>query len=147
LSRRDLVKLGASLPVALGIAGYASPSPVARAATTENGSPIAKRLPPEWLVNFGSNAEMRRDAVAALGFITPNERFFVRDHTGTPLGDNRELSRIRAWMSRFLPRGGTGLGLTAADLLPSLRLVLLVGRRASPHTAPLRHRGAPHRRL
>ena len=114
LSRRDLVKLGASLPVALGIAGYASPSPVARAATTENGSPIAKRLPPEWLVNFGSNAEMRWDAVAALGFITPNERFFVRDHTGTLLGDNRELSRIRACMWRTLAHPSVHVALPSA---------------------------------
>jgi DMSO/TMAO reductase YedYZ molybdopterin-dependent catalytic subunit len=100
LSRRDLVKLGAALPVALGIARYAAPSPVARAATTENGSPIAKRLPPEWFVNFGSNAEMRWDAVAGLGYTTPNERFFVRDHTGTPIVD------AASWSLRVF---GTGL--------------------------------------
>jgi hypothetical protein len=30
---------------------------------------------------------MRWDAVAGLGYTTPNERFFVRDHTGTPIID------------------------------------------------------------
>ena len=81
LTRRDLVKLGASVPLALGIARLATPTSPARAASTENGSPIAKRLPPEWFVNFGTNAEMRWDAMAGLGYTTPNERFFVRDHT------------------------------------------------------------------
>ena len=87
LTRRDLVKLGASVPLALGIARLATPTAVARAAAAENGSPIAKKLPPEWFVNFGTNAEMRWDAVAGLGYTTPNERFFVRDHTGTPIID------------------------------------------------------------
>lgn len=100
LSRRDVVKLGAALPVALGVARYASPGAVARAATSENGSPIAKKLPPEWFVNFGSNAEMRWDSVSGLGYTTPNERFFVRDHTGTPIINSA------SWSLRVF---GTGL--------------------------------------
>ena len=87
LTRRDLVKLGASVPLALGIARLATPTAIARAASLENGSPIAKKLPPEWFVNFGTNAEMRWDAAAGLGYTTPNERFFVRDHTTTPIID------------------------------------------------------------
>jgi hypothetical protein len=50
---------------------------------------------------------------------------------------------------RVLPspeRGGTGLGLTATDLHPSLRPVLLSGRRASPHTALLRRLEVRHHR-
>ena len=100
ITRRDILKLGAGLPVALGIARYASPAQVARAATSENGSPIAKKLPAEWFVNFGSNAEMRWDSVAGLGYTTPNERFFVRDHTGTPIID------AGSWSLRVF---GTGL--------------------------------------
>jgi hypothetical protein len=83
LTRRDLVKLGAALPVALGIARLATPISTARAAAAENGSPIAKRLPPEWFVNFGTNAEMRWDSVGGVGYTTPNDRFFVRDHPAT----------------------------------------------------------------
>ena len=87
LTRRDLVKLGAALPVALGVARFAIPGSTARAAVAENGSPIAKRLPPEWFVNFGTNAEMRWESVGGLGYTTPNDRFFVRDHTTTAIID------------------------------------------------------------
>ncbi|HTU86991.1 MAG TPA: sulfite oxidase [Solirubrobacteraceae bacterium] len=51
--------------------------------------PIVKPLPPEWFVDHGSSAEMRWDAVAGLGYFIPNERFFVRDHSSTPLIDAR----------------------------------------------------------
>src|SRR5690349_4750724 len=40
LSRRDLLQLGAALPVAAGIARYASTASVARAAITDTSSPI-----------------------------------------------------------------------------------------------------------
>ena len=84
-SRRELLKLGAlGVPLIAGLARLAS-APVARA---DDGSPISKPLPPQYFVNFGSNAEMRWDAAAALGYEIPNDRFFVRDHTGTPIIDS-----------------------------------------------------------
>ena len=46
-----------------------------------------KPLPPEWFTIIGTNAEMRWDSVAGQGYKTPNERFFVRNHTATPLID------------------------------------------------------------
>ena len=81
-SRRELLKLGAvGLPLLAGIARLASP----QSARADNGSPISKPLPAPWFTNFGSNAEMRWDSVPGLGYVIPNERFFVRDHTGTPI--------------------------------------------------------------
>ncbi|RKT11766.1 molybdenum-dependent oxidoreductase-like protein [Streptomyces sp. 1114.5] len=54
---------------------------------------IVKPLPAEWFVPHGTNAEMRWEALrdadgsAAVGRHVPVERFFVRNHTGTPLID------------------------------------------------------------
>jgi DMSO/TMAO reductase YedYZ molybdopterin-dependent catalytic subunit len=83
LSRRQALKLGAALPVAAGIARYAGPSGVARAAIGDATSPIVKPLPSDWFVNYGTNAEMRWDSVGS-SYLTSNDRFFVRDHTATP---------------------------------------------------------------
>ena len=88
LSRRELLKRGAlGISILAGAARLASPQAAraAEAALADNGSPISKPLPPNWFVNYGSNAEMRWDAVPGLGYSIPNERFFVRDHTGTPI--------------------------------------------------------------
>jgi DMSO/TMAO reductase YedYZ molybdopterin-dependent catalytic subunit len=65
--------------------------------------PIVKPLPPEWFVPFGSNAEMRWDSVSPKGYVTPNERFFVRDHTATPSIDAATY-RLRVFGSGL--RGG-----------------------------------------
>jgi DMSO/TMAO reductase YedYZ molybdopterin-dependent catalytic subunit len=100
LTRRDVLRMGAALSVAAGIAQFAPPG-MARAAAADDGSPIVKQLPPEWFVTFGTNAEMRWDAVPGLGFTIPNERFFVRDHTATPVID------ARTWQLQVF---GSGLG-------------------------------------
>jgi DMSO/TMAO reductase YedYZ molybdopterin-dependent catalytic subunit len=90
-SRREVLKLGvAGASVAAGIGHFARPG-LARAATVPS-APIVKPLPPEWFINYGTNAEMRWDSVAGLGYLTPNERFFVRDHTATPLIDAKSWS-------------------------------------------------------
>ena len=63
LSRRRLLQLAAAgLPVAAGLGRLASP-PRAIAA-----GPIVKPLPPEWFIPIGTNAEMRWDAAADLGY-------------------------------------------------------------------------------
>ncbi|MFJ2188325.1 sulfite oxidase [Kitasatospora sp. NPDC087861] len=68
----------------------------ARAAAEEVPKPvpgIVKPLPAEWFVPRGTNAEMRWDALrdadgeAAVGRHVPVERFFVRNHTSTPVID------------------------------------------------------------
>ncbi|MEV7599652.1 sulfite oxidase [Kitasatospora sp. NPDC089797] len=54
---------------------------------------IVKPLPAEWFVRHDTNAEMRWDALRdadgkpAVGRHVPVERFFVRNHTSTPLID------------------------------------------------------------
>jgi DMSO/TMAO reductase YedYZ molybdopterin-dependent catalytic subunit len=83
LTRRQVLKLaGAGLLVA-GLGRFAAPAAVAAT------GPIQKLLPPEWFVNFGTNAEMRWDTATDLGYTIPNARFFVRDHTSTPTIDAR----------------------------------------------------------
>ncbi|WP_443077635.1 sulfite oxidase [Streptomyces sp. SP17BM10] len=74
---------------------------------------IVKPLPAAWFVPHDTNAEMRWDALrdadggAAIGRHVPVERFFVRNHTRTPLIDPG------AWRLRLF---GTGLrGSPSAD--------------------------------
>jgi DMSO/TMAO reductase YedYZ molybdopterin-dependent catalytic subunit len=69
---------------------------------TATESPIVKPLPAEWFVDYGNNAEMRWESVAELGYRIPNDRFFVRDHTTTPLID------ARAWRLRLFGSGLRG---------------------------------------
>jgi DMSO/TMAO reductase YedYZ molybdopterin-dependent catalytic subunit len=54
------------------------------------GAPsILKPLPPEWFVDYGSNAEMRWESVSSRRYLTSPERLFVRNHTVTPRIDPR----------------------------------------------------------
>ena len=46
--------------------------------------PIRKPLPGRWFIDHGVNAEMRWQAMRDQGYLTPNEGFFVRNHTRTP---------------------------------------------------------------
>jgi len=108
LTRRDVLKLAAaaSLPLA-----------VPRVALGQAPSgPIVKPLPPEWFVVHGTNAEMRWETVRELGYLIPNERFFVRNHTRTPSID------ARTWRLQVHGPGvGKPLSLSYRDLerLPS----------------------------
>jgi DMSO/TMAO reductase YedYZ molybdopterin-dependent catalytic subunit len=91
LSRRQVLKLGAAgaaaIPILGGLARLAASPQVARAALLDNASPISKPLPTDWFIPLGTNAEMKWESVKGLGYTIPNERFFVRDHTGTPVID------------------------------------------------------------
>ncbi|WP_305784617.1 sulfite oxidase [Symbioplanes lichenis] len=77
-SRRDLLKL-----TALAGAGVALAPTAAQAAA----APIVKPLPPELFTVFGTNAETRWSALAGQGHLVPIDRFFVRNHTSTPIID------------------------------------------------------------
>ncbi|GLZ33791.1 sulfite oxidase [Lentzea sp. NBRC 105346] len=55
-----------------------------RALAAEPG-PIVKPLPPEYFTVHGTNAEMKWTALS--GHVIPNDRFFVRNHTRTPVID------------------------------------------------------------
>jgi DMSO/TMAO reductase YedYZ molybdopterin-dependent catalytic subunit len=83
MSRRALLRLSAG--VGIGAAVGASPA----IADTPPAGPIVKPLPPDLFVVYGTNAEMRWEAMRGQGYHTPIDRFFVRDHTSTPLIDAR----------------------------------------------------------
>ncbi|GGS70190.1 sulfite oxidase [Planobispora rosea] len=48
---------------------------------------IVKPLPRELFVAHGTNAEMRWEAMRGAGYHVPDDRFFVRNHTSTPIID------------------------------------------------------------
>ncbi len=109
-TRREVLGLVAAAVPALTAAAMVAPAragarpaaPARRprpAPAADGTSPIVKPLPPEWFIDYGTNAEMRWDHVD-FGYLTPAERFFVRDHTATPLIDKT------SWRLRLF---GTGL--------------------------------------
>ncbi|GAB1692514.1 sulfite oxidase [Krasilnikovia sp. M28-CT-15] len=75
-SRRDLLKLAA----AAGVLGTTT-------AAADPAGPIVKPLPPHLFTVFGTNAEMRWSAMRDQGHLVPVDRFFVRNHTRTPVID------------------------------------------------------------
>jgi DMSO/TMAO reductase YedYZ molybdopterin-dependent catalytic subunit len=105
VSRRDVVRMGAAglptvvlaaragttplpwQPAETGSPSPTSPSSPPPAPPPSPTSPFFKPVPADLFTIFGTNAEMRWDSVDHDRFRTPNERFFVRDHTFTPLID------------------------------------------------------------
>ncbi|WP_433535185.1 sulfite oxidase [Micromonospora sp. CA-249363] len=73
----------------LALAAAASSGTLLRpeAASAAAPGPIVKPLPPELFTVFGSNAEMRWSGMRDQGYLVPVDRFFVRDHTSTPVID------------------------------------------------------------
>lgn len=59
---------------------------------------IVKPLPPEWFIRRDTNAETRWEALRGTGHHTPNELFFVRNHTATPVLEAADW-RLRLWGS------------------------------------------------
>ncbi|MEU4061718.1 sulfite oxidase [Streptomyces wedmorensis] len=110
-ARRSLLKLIAAGPAVSAAGGLAAapahavtvpapavPATVAAApATTAAAAPgIVKALPAEYFTVRGTNAEARFDAFADTGLLTPAERFFVRNHTSTPVLDAADW-RLTLW--------------------------------------------------
>jgi DMSO/TMAO reductase YedYZ molybdopterin-dependent catalytic subunit len=75
-------------------AGTAAATPASAA------GPILKPLPPELFTVYGTNAETRWEALRGRGYLVPVDRFFVRNHTVTPVID------ADSWRLRLF---GTGL--------------------------------------
>lgn len=135
LSRRDLLRLSAGAGLA-AIAGLAMPARPAAAAlvgpstidSTITG-PIVKPLPPELFYDYGSNAEMRWEAMTGQGYLVPVDRFFVRDHTSTPLID-ADAWRLRLFGSglRGAPTADSPIELSYGQLrdLPAVSLTAFV---------------------
>ncbi|MFJ2026820.1 sulfite oxidase [Streptomyces sp. NPDC087897] len=91
IERRDLLKLIAAASAAVPLASVAAP---ARAAGGLPG--VVKPLPPELFTLRGTNAETNFAALRGTGPLTPADRFFVRNHTATPLID-RAAWRLTVW--------------------------------------------------
>jgi DMSO/TMAO reductase YedYZ molybdopterin-dependent catalytic subunit len=95
IRRRDLMRLSAALGLAaapaFGAAPAAATAPAGPAAGGDpagnTAGPIVKPLPPELLTVLGTNAEMRWSAMRDQGHLVPIDRFFVRNHTRTPILD------------------------------------------------------------
>ncbi|WP_250037826.1 sulfite oxidase [Paractinoplanes maris] len=83
-SRRDLLKLTA----VAGLAGALTEAAPAAAAA----GPIVKPLPPDKFKVLGTNAETLWSSLAGVGYHVPIDRFFVRNHTSTPLIDSASWS-------------------------------------------------------
>ena len=113
LSRRDLLKLGAAGSLLLGTGG-ALRGPGSALAADPPAGPIVKPLPLEWFTPIGTNAEMKWEAMQGQGYLTPSARFFVRNHTSTPLIDAKTW-RLRVFGSGL--RRPEGIELTYRDLL------------------------------
>lgn len=104
LSRRAVLRTTGLGVAAAGLASL----PAAPAAAA---GPIVKPLPPELFTVLGTNAETKWEALRGAGYHTPVDRFFVRNHTSTPILDGS------AWRLRL---HGAGLRapveLSLADL-------------------------------
>ncbi|GAA1357308.1 sulfite oxidase [Streptomyces beijiangensis] len=87
-ARRAVLKLLAAAPVAAQL-GYAAPSFAATAAPGIAAPGIVKPLPPELFTVRGTNAETNFAALRSTGLHTPVDRFFVRNHTSTPVLDEK----------------------------------------------------------
>lgn len=78
---------------------------------------IVKPLPPELFTIRGTNAETNWPALKDTGYLTPADRFFVRNHTATPVLDADGWS-LRVW-GDGLRGGGAEFGLDDLKALPS----------------------------
>ncbi|MDT0442163.1 sulfite oxidase [Streptomyces johnsoniae] len=110
LGRRDLLRL-------LAAAGVLAAAPAARAAAAAPAAGIVKPLPADRFVVHGTNAETRWSALRDTGFHTPNDLFFVRNHTVTPAIDP-DAWRLTVWGDGL--RGGPReFGLDELRALPA----------------------------
>ncbi|WP_329544748.1 sulfite oxidase [Streptomyces sp. NBC_01356] len=91
VARRDMLRLlaaaglTAAVPTAFGAPAAAATGTSVSAAATVPG--IVKPLPDDWFTARGTNAETKFASLAGTGYHTPNDHFFVRNHTATPLLD------------------------------------------------------------
>jgi DMSO/TMAO reductase YedYZ molybdopterin-dependent catalytic subunit len=118
VSRRKSLRVSAGVGLGAAMAGTAQAvAGIAPAAAGAEG-PIVKPLPPELFVPHGTNAEMRWESMSGQGYLTPTDRFFVRDHTSTPRIDARTW-QLKLWGSglRGSPPEGRPVEFSYEDLL------------------------------
>ncbi|WP_405096633.1 sulfite oxidase [Micromonospora sp. NBC_01412] len=96
--RPRLLELGTAMTALAAAAGEREPVAVTadpvgadpgRDATGRDatGPGMVKPLPDRLFTRHDTNAEMRWEAMAGQGYVVPTDRFFVRNHTATPLID------------------------------------------------------------
>jgi sulfane dehydrogenase subunit SoxC len=119
LARRRFLQVagGAGAAVALG-----GPS-VRRAEAQTAPAVVVKPTPADLFNDYGSNKEMRWEAMYQRGYLTPNDLFFIRNHTKTPRID------VASWRLKVEGSGvGRPLELGFDDLvgLPSVSVIRYV---------------------
>ncbi|NUS12985.1 MAG: sulfite oxidase [Streptomyces sp.] len=87
VSRRDLLRLAAAAGVVTALSSVPEPAAADPAPPVDTAPGIVKPLPPELFTVRGTNAETNWAALRGTGFHTPVDRFFVRNHTSTPVLD------------------------------------------------------------
>ncbi|WP_306329089.1 sulfite oxidase [Streptomyces venezuelae] len=111
-ARRSLLKVLAAAPAVSAFGGLATAAPAHASAAHARPTPtapaplstsrslaapgIVKALPPAHFTVRGTNAEARFDAFGDTGALTPADRFFVRNHTSTPVLDAADW-RLTLW--------------------------------------------------
>lgn len=85
LSRRQVLRAGAWGAAAIAVGPTVAQSFTQRARADVAG--ILKPTPDSLFIARGTNAEMRWSAMKGQGYLTPTDRFFVRNHTSTPVID------------------------------------------------------------
>ncbi|MFJ2256901.1 sulfite oxidase [Streptomyces sp. NPDC087844] len=128
IERRDMLRLLAAAGLAgaatAATTGFAAPALATSKAATEAATGttdrasaaavpgIVKPLPDAWFTSRGTNAETRFEALAGTGHHTPTDRFFVRNHTATPVLDANAWS-VTVWGDGLV---GGGAEFTLDDL-------------------------------
>jgi DMSO/TMAO reductase YedYZ molybdopterin-dependent catalytic subunit len=115
LSRRQLLKLGAAGSLML-VGGGLLRTTKATAWPVPQG--IVKKLPEEWFERLGTNAEMKWQAMADEGYLTPVEKFFVRNHTATEAIDPLRY-RLNIFGSGLKDPNGRSFSLRELRAMPS----------------------------
>ncbi|MFI8962232.1 sulfite oxidase [Streptomyces sp. NPDC053493] len=133
-ARRTLLKSLAAAPVLSALAAPGARAAEAAAAETAAGtaapaaSPapgIVKPLPPEHFTIRGTNAEARFESFADTGPLTPAARFFVRNHTSTPVLDAATW-RLTVWGDGLHGRGPVQFSYGQLRDLPAVTRTALV---------------------
>lgn len=124
-ARRTLLKALAGAP-ALPLMGNAP----ATAAPVPDLAPdlapgIVKPTPPEYFTLRGTNAEARYETFAGTGPLTPVDRFFVRNHTSTPVLDAATWS-LTVWGDGLHGRTPVRFGYGQLRDLPAVTRTALV---------------------
>jgi DMSO/TMAO reductase YedYZ molybdopterin-dependent catalytic subunit len=119
VARRDMLRLLAAAggAGALGALGATPAGAAPGASSAPRAAGIVKPLPPELFTVRGTNAETNWPALKDTGYHTPVDRFFVRNHTATPVLDAADWS-LRVWGDGL--RGGEArFGLDDLKALPA----------------------------